>query len=191
MASKSQHIDNQPGLVAEPMPWVARWLAGLAPGSTVLDFACGQGRHARLAHESGHQVLAVDRNAQSLASLPAQLESLCCDLEADPWPFAGRRFDAIVVTNYLFRPRLAHLIHLLAPGGRLIYATFGLGNERFGRPANPAFLLAPGELSQAARTGGLTVVGFESGLTHTPKPAVVERICAWRSPGPEVSFALD
>ena len=88
------------------MAWVERWLGDLVPGSRVLDFACGRGRHAVLAAGKGHRVLAVDRNAEALAGLAAPIETLCSDLEADPWPFADQQFDAVIVTNYLFRPRL-------------------------------------------------------------------------------------
>ncbi len=191
MTSKSQHIDEQHGPLGDAMPWVARWLAGLAPGSAVLDFACGGGRHAVLADSLGHRVLAADRNHDAIAGLPAPIETCCTDLETDPWPFAGRRFDAIVVTNYLFRNRLALLTHLLASGGRLIYATFGQGNEQYGRPRSPEFLLAPGELLAVAQAAGLTVAGFESGYVDSPKPAVVERLCAWRKPASAGAFALD
>lgn len=169
--------------ILDAMPWVTRWLAPLARGASVLDLACGQGRHSLLAADAGHQVLAVDRSGEALAALADQsalIETLLCDLEGAPWPFVGRQFDAIVVTNYLFRKRLSLLPALLAPGGRLIYATFGLGNERYGRPANPDFLLAPGELIRLAQRCGLAVAGFESGYTSTPKPAVIERICALR-----------
>lgn len=191
MTSNSQQINDQHGPLGDAMPWVARWLAGLAAGSTVLDFACGEGRHAILAASLGHQVLAADRNREAMAALPASIETCCTDLEADPWPFAGRRFDAIVVTNYLFRNRLALLTHLLTSGGRLIYATFGQGNEQFGRPRSPDFLLAPGELLAVAQAAGLTVAGFESGYVESPKPAVVERLCAWRKPVSGGVFALD
>ncbi|MFK7965518.1 MAG: class I SAM-dependent methyltransferase [Burkholderiaceae bacterium] len=180
--------------IADAMPWVVRWLAGLEAGSTILDLACGQGRHSLLAAEAGHQVLAVDKNDQALKTLAAKnsrIETLVCDLEAAPWPFSQRRFDAIVVTNYLFRERLSLLPGLLAPGGRLIYATFGLGNEQYGRPSNPDFLLAPGELIRLAQRSGLIIAGFESGVSTTPKPAVVERLCAWRPDASKSPVGID
>ena len=67
----------------------------------------------------------------------------------------------------------------LAPGGVLIYETFMAGNERFGRPSNPAFLLAPGELWAAF--AGLHIIAFEQGLSLQPKPAMVQRLCARRA----------
>tara|TARA_R110002049_G_scaffold227404_1_gene399609 strand:+ start:414 stop:965 length:552 start_codon:yes stop_codon:yes gene_type:complete len=173
------------------MAWVERWLGDLVPGSRVLDFACGRGRHAVLAAGKGHRVLAVDRNAEALAGLAAPIETLCSDLEADPWPFADQQFDAVIVTNYLFRPRLAQLGDLLAPGGRLIYATFGQGNEAYGRPSNPDFLLAPGELLELARRLDLQVAGFESGVCGEPPAAVVERLCAWRQVVPGTRVSID
>jgi len=180
--------------VSDVMPWVARWLAPLDRGASVLDLACGQGRHSLLAANAGHEVLAVDRNADALEGLTgknALIETLCCDLEGAPWPFMNRRFDAIVVTNYLFRERLSLIPMLLAPSGRLIYATFGLGNEQYGRPANPDFLLASGELIRFAQRSGLVIVGFESGYTSAPKPAVIERVCALRSNGSNTPVSID
>jgi len=182
------------GPISDVMPWVARWLAPLPPGASVLDLACGQGRHSQLAADAGHQVLAVDRNAEALAALAGKntlIETLQADLEGAPWPFMERRFDAIVVTNYLFRERLSFLPTLLAPGGRLIYATFGLGNEQYGRPANPHFLLAPGELIRLAQRSGLVIAGFESGYTSVPKPAVIERICALRPDATNCLASID
>jgi SAM-dependent methyltransferase len=175
----------------EASAWVARWLAGLPPATRVLDFAAGSGRHARLARSLGMRVLAVDRDAQALASLDGQgIETRVLDLEAGPWELPPGAFDAVVVANYLFRPRYALLCGLLAPGGRLIHETFALGNEAFGRPSNPDFLLREGELLERAAAGGLTVIGYESGHTTHPKPAVVQRICALRPPLPEYGITL-
>lgn len=151
-------------------------------GGEVLDLACGGGRHARLLAGAGYPVLAVDRDGEALASLTALagLTTLCADLEGEGWPLAGRRFAGVVVTNYLWRPRLPDLLALLADGGVLIYETFMLGNERYGRPANPDFLLRPQELLALARGAGLRVLAFEEGYTATPKPAMRQAICAVR-----------
>jgi len=151
----------------------------LASGGVVLDVACGSGRHARHFFALGHPVEAVDRDAVAIATLAQALPAITArvaDLEAGPWPYAGQRFAGIVVTNYLHRPLFPVLRDSLAPGGVLIYETFMLGNERHGRPSNPAFLLQPGELL-AAFGAGLSVVAFEQGEVAEPKPAVVQRIC--------------
>jgi len=164
-----------------PSPWVVRW-AQLIPPGEVLDLACGNGRHARYFSAMGHAVVAVDRDPAALEALRdvPRVEPLQADLEADrPWPLAGRRFAGIVVTNYLHRPLFAHLLVSLAEGGALIYETFARGNERFGRPSNPAFLLDPGELL-AAFAGKLRVVAFEQGIVTQPKPAAIQRLCALR-----------
>ncbi len=167
--------------VAPADPWVLRWLADLPVGSRVLDFASGAGRHARAAADAGHRVTAIDRDAEALAGLARTgIECICTDLEAGPWPFAGRAFDAVVVTNYLFRARFALLAGTLAPGGRLVAATFAAGNAEFGRPRNPDFLLAPGELLRRAAAAGLMVLAYEHGLRADPAPAVVQRVCAIR-----------
>ena len=179
-------------------PWILRWLDRLPRGASVLDFAAGSGRHARAAAERGLQVLAVDRDEQALARLPdgqaagsPTIRSRAVDLESGPWPFAAHeRFDAVVVANYLFRPRFALLASLLAPGGLLVYETFAQGNERYGRPSNPAFLLAPGELFERAQRAGLTVLAYEAGLVQRPSPAAIQRVCAIRARGAEALALL-
>ena len=160
--------------VEQSSPWVTRW-AGLVERGPVLDVACGAGRHARLFAERGLEVVAVDREPQSIPGV----RFVQADLEADGrWPFGDERFAAIVATNYLHRPLFAQLEAALADGGVLIYETFMVGNEKYGRPSNPAFLLQPGELLQAFR--GLTPLGFEQGYVETPKPAMIQRLCARR-----------
>jgi SAM-dependent methyltransferase len=158
--------------VEAPSPWVLRW-APLVTRGPVLDVASGSGRHARVFAERGLPVVAVDREPQIL---PEGITFVRADLEdGSPWPFAGQRFGGIVVTNYLHRPLLPALAAALAEEGVLVYETFMLGNERFGRPSNPNFLLRPGELLQAF--GALTVLAFEQGESGK---AVVQRICAIR-----------
>jgi SAM-dependent methyltransferase len=162
-----------------PSAWVLRW-AGLAPAACkVLDVACGSGRHSRLFAGQGHTVEAVDRDAAALAGLAGapNIVTRCADLESSPWPYAGRVFGAVVVTNYLHRPLFPCLLDALAPGGLLIYETFALGNERYGRPSNPDFLLKPGELLDLAR-GRLRVLAYEDLIVESPKPAMLQRICA-------------
>ena len=160
--------------------WVQRWV-GLVPPGTVLDLACGNGRHARYFAQLGHPVLALDRDPGALIETAGQgITTVQFDLEDGnaPWPFLGERFAGIVVTNYLHRPLMAHLVRSLAPDGILIYETFAQGNELLGRPANPDFLLAEGELLAHAFTHGLRVIAYEDGYTGVPKPAMVQRLCA-------------
>jgi SAM-dependent methyltransferase len=143
----------------------------------VLDVACGSGRHSRFFRDRGCNVVAVDRDAQSIEALSREgVEALQADIEAGPWPFAEASFDAIIVTHYLHRPLFASLCAGLKPAGFLIYETFGVGNEKYGRPSNPAFLLKPGELLEQTR--GLQVLAYEHGYVAWPKPAVLQRICA-------------
>ena len=163
-------------------PWVRRF-APLLPAGEVLDLACGGGRHARHLAALGHPVLAVDRDPQALALAAGQgIATRQLDLE-DPafaWPFEPARFAGIVVTNYLHRPLFAQLAASLAPDGVLIYETFALGNEAYGKPSNPAFLLARGELLAQAASLGLRVIAFEDGYVSQPKPAMLQRLCAAR-----------
>ena len=162
--------------MAAPSDWVQRWAPLIGPGGTVLDLACGGGRHVRWLAAQGFRVTGVDRDAEALTPLHEVAEVMVADLEAEgPWPLAGRRFDAVVVTNYLWRPRFADVLSLLADDGVLIYETFAAGNEALGRPARPDFLLQRGELLQ--RCAGLRVVAYEDGRLENP-PRCVQRIAA-------------
>lgn len=165
-----------------PSPWVRRFAPLIPAGGEVLDLACGAGRHARLLVGLGYRVEAVDSDEQLLAGLAGVpgIATRRADLEGGAWPYYGRQFEGIVVANYLWRPLLPSLLATLAEGGVLIYETFMAGNERFGRPGNPQFLLRPGELLDLMHRR-FTVVAFEQGEVTTPRPAVVQRICASRA----------
>jgi SAM-dependent methyltransferase len=164
-----------------PSAWVRRFLPLIRRGGNVLDLAGGGGRHTRLLLDMGFRVTAVDRNVEALLRLAGpHCVIRQADLEADgPWPLGGG-YDAIVVTNYLHRPLFPEIRGALAAQGVLIYETFAVGNERFGRPSNPDFLLRPGELLEAFT--GLIVVAFEQGEVADPRPAVIQRIAAINGP---------
>lgn len=166
---------------AAPSPWVARFADEIPAGGAVLDLACGSGRHTRLLLERGHPVTAVDRDVSGLYDLRGEprLTLLRVDLEGAPWPLHGIHFAGVVVTNYLWRPLLNDIVSAVAPGGVLIYETFAVGQERFGRPSNPDFLLHPGELLDAVR-GRLQLRACEHGLVEEGRPAMRSRICARR-----------
>ena len=164
-----------------PSAWVRRFAPLIRQGGHVLDLAAGGGRHTRLLLDMGFRVMAVDRNVDALRALAgARCAVRELDLESgapENVPGAlGGGYDGIVVTNYLHRPLLPMLVQTLAPGGVVIYETFAAGNERFGRPSNPDFLLRPGELLQAF--AALTVTAFEQGELSLPHPAVVQQIAA-------------
>jgi SAM-dependent methyltransferase len=184
---------SNPHFGLAPSPWIAHFASLVAPGARVLDLACGYGRHALYFAARGATVLAVDRDAAALATLAQapNIKTCLADLEAEAWPFGDERFDAIVVSHYLHRPLLPKLRSALAADGALLYETFALGNEAYGRPANPAFLLRPGELLEfaIAPPQPLTVVAFEQGLADlSGRPAIMQRLAAvgtaraWPSP---------
>lgn len=158
-----------------------RWAGWIRPGGSVLDVACGAGRHARWLARLGFEVDAVDRAPELFEEPAPGVTLLAADLEGGPWPYQGRRFDGIVVTNYLHRPLMPVLVASLEAGGVLVYETFARGNERFGKPSNPAFLLQPGELLEAVR-GRLRVLAYEDLVVDEPRPAAIQRICARREP---------
>ncbi len=169
-----------------PSPWVLDVITRLDDvplDLRVLDLACGAGRHVELLLQRGHRVLAVDREVSGLSDLAPNesLEILQFDLEnGAPWPFAGERFKAVVVTNYLHRPTLDQTMGLIAAGGVLIYETFGVGNGRFGKPSNPAYLAARGEIAGHARNSGLDVEIDCDLEIAAPRPAMVQRVLASR-----------
>ena len=169
---------------SDASPWIHRF-AGLVPaGGRVLDVACGGGRHTRFFLDRGHPVTVVDRDTSGVKDLQENpgVEILEFDLEAGaPWPFPGRAFQGVVVSNYLWRQVLPDIVAAVAPGGALLYETFARGQERFGRPHRPEFLLQPGELLEAVG-GALRVVAYEDLILDDPRRAV-QRIAAVRTPG--------
>ena len=167
--------------VTEPSDWTRRWLHLIPPGASVLDVACGLGRHMQLLTQQGCCCTGIDHSAEALATASHYGDTIQADIEGGPWPLMEndlpRRFDLVLVTNYLWRPLFPVLLHSLAPGGLLLYETFAQGNETVGKPSRPDFLLQTGELLQLCRT--LRVVAFEDGFL--PDPArFVQRIAAFR-----------
>jgi SAM-dependent methyltransferase len=170
-------LKNHPPGLSAPSAWVLRHQHLIKPAGRVLDLACGSGRHFRWLAQQGFAVTGVDRDAAALAGLQGLGETLLADVETGPWPLAGRQFDAVVVTNYLWRPLFPLLMGLLDVGAVLIYETFASGHETVGRPSRPDFLLRPGELLQAF--GALRVVAFEDGFeagVDQAMPRFVQRL---------------
>lgn len=165
--------------IAKTSTWLKRFAPLIPKAGQVLDLACGAGRHALYLTQLGHSVLAVDQNigAIEIFNNPLiQCEQM--DLEQDVWPLEGRTFSAIVVNNYLYRPHLDQLPKMLLEGGVLIYETFAQGNEEFGKPSNPDFLLKEGELLALAAHHELKVIAYEDIYQDHPKPAMVQSLCA-------------
>lgn len=164
----------------DPSPWVTRFAPLIHKDGEILDLACGGGRHTRFLHGLGHSIVSLDRDTSKLDDLRGApgIEIMEADLETGQrWPLTNRCFSGIIVTNYLFRPLFPTLLGALAEGGVLIYETFAIGNERFGKPSNPDYLLEPGELL-AVVEDRLRIVAFEQGQVDRPRDAVIERICA-------------
>ena len=160
---------------AAPSEWIQRFAHLLPAQANVLDVACGNGRHATYLSHLGHHVTGIDRNADALAQLPSAVHAVHADMENAPWPLPEQQFDAVVVTNYLWRALWPHILGSVRAGGVLIYETFALGNEAYGKPSRPDFLLAPGELLQVC--AGWHIVAYEHGLRSQPD-RVVQRIAA-------------
>ena len=176
----------QPHISPAPSAWVQRWTHLIAPGGSVLDVACGYGRHAKWFVANKNQIVAVDRLQEAVDFITTQIPPSACEavvanIENGPWPFVGRQFDAVVVTHYLWRPLIPTLLASLAPGGVLIYETFAQGNETVGKPSRPDFLLQTGELLGVCHD--LRVVAFEDGFESDANglnPRFVQRIAAVR-----------
>ncbi|MCX8521298.1 MAG: class I SAM-dependent methyltransferase [Rhodoferax sp.] len=177
--ASADHAEHAVHGLSAPSPWIVRWSHLLAPGCSVLDVACGSGRHLQWFAQRGHPVSGVDKNTATAKRLVPQALLLEADIENSPWPLQDshgpQRFDAVVVTNYLWRPLLPTLVQSVAPGGFLIYETFAAGNESVGRPARADFLLQPGELLQLC--AGMDVVAYENGFLGSPE-RFVQRIVA-------------
>ncbi len=173
-----------------PSSWVTRWSHLVPPGGTVLDIACGQGRHLKWFAEKGHAVVGVDRSAEAIHAVAAFGEAVLADIENAPWPLINsdqpRQFAAVIVTNYLWRPLFPVIAQSLAPGGLLIYETFSEGNETVGKPSRPDFLLRPAELLQTFNT--MRVIAFEEGFLENP-PRFVQRLAAVQPDARDVTGA--
>ena len=167
-----------------PSTWVQRWSHLVRPGGTVLDVACGHGRHLRWFAQRGHPVTGVDRSPEAIAAVAHLGTAIEADIENGPWPLLQggqpQRFDAVIVTHYLWRALFPTLLASLAPGGVLIYETFAAGNETVGKPSRPDFLLQPGELLRVCT--GLRVVAYEDGYLAAPE-RFMQRIAAVNEAG--------
>ena len=165
-----------------PSFWVKRFAKQIPTHATALDLACGSGRNGRWLMARGLHVTFLDRDVSAIADLApaADAEIIKADLETGgPFPILGRQYDCVVVTNYLWRDILDDICEAVTPRGWLIYETFGVGNEVFGRPHNPDFLLRPGELAETVRDS-FRIIGYEHGQREIPSPAVIQRLAAIR-----------
>ena len=153
---------------SQPSAWFVSHAHLVPAGATLLDVACGYGRHAKYFAERGARVTAVDRDAAALASFAdvSNITAELRDLENDAWPYGADSFDAVIVCNYLWRPTLATLLDCIRPGGVLLYETFMDGNEKFGKPSRPDFLLRSDELI-AHVSRDFEIVEFAQGPEHT------------------------
>lgn len=158
-----------------PSAWITRFAHLARPQGDVLDIACGLGRHMRLFHAQKHHVTGIDKSQEAIDSVANLGQAIQADIEGGPWPLPDRQFDAVIVTHYLWRPLWPQILASVKPGGMLLYETFGQGNEAYGKPSRPDFLLAPGELLQVCQ--GWTIVAYEHGVLHQPD-RVMQRIAA-------------
>ena len=165
-----------PGAISS---WIKRWTHLVPPRGSVLDIACGQGRHMKWFTEKGHAVVGVDRSPEAINTAARFGAAIRADIENDPWPLMKgdqiRQFDAVIVTNYLWRPLFPVIAQSVAPGGLLLYETFSQGNETVGKPSRADFLLRPAELLSAFET--MRIIAFEEGFLENPS-RFVQRIAA-------------
>ena len=173
--------------VQEPSAWIARFAHLVCSQGSVLDLACGMGRHTRFFSARDHAPTSVDKAPEATRSVADIAETITADIENNSWPLTGRSFDGVVVTNYLWRPLWPLILGSVKPGGVLLYETFAQGNEAYGRPSRPEFLLAPGELLQVC--AGWNIVAYEHGRLAQPE-RVVQRIAAIRPDGAATPAAL-
>lgn len=162
-----------------PSEWVQRYAALIRPQGKVLDVACGAGRHMKLMASMGLHCVGIDRSGEALSHAGAHGHVIEADIENGPWPLAGQRFDAVVVTHYLWRPLFPTLIDSLLDGGVLLYETFAVGHETVGKPSRPEFLLREGELLDVAREHRIRVVAFEDVWLDHPRRRI-QRMVAIR-----------
>ena len=175
-----RNCNNPAQMNASPEEWVKKHIHLIPEKSTVADIACGKGRHTRLLLRRGFFVVAFDKDVSGLRDIPPtpNLRVVEVDLEADNECLKHpKEFSAIIVVNYLHRPLFDNLIHALKPGGILIYQTFMVGNERYGRPHNTDYLLKENELSTRLEAE-FRIIEFDQGYIEYPKPAVIQKICA-------------
>jgi SAM-dependent methyltransferase len=165
-----------------PSAWIVKYAPLIRSGGHVLDLACGSGRHAIWLAAQGYLVDAIDRDATAMAAMAGldNIHTQLADLEATTAYQFTQQYDGIVVSRYLYRPLLPRLAAILKPGGVLIYETFMQGNERYGKPSNPDFLLQPNELL-THYAESLRIAAFKQGDEQTPTPAVMQRICALKA----------
>tara|TARA_B100000686_G_C16671547_1_gene906762 strand:- start:244 stop:795 length:552 start_codon:yes stop_codon:yes gene_type:complete len=162
-----------------PSDWIVKWAPLIIEKGKVLDIACGSGRHSVFLANAGHFVTALDKDVSRLPHDP-QIKAIKSNLEdLSAWPLVGKKFNGIIVTNFLYRPLFPVISRSLLPGGVLIYETFGIGNESYGRPRSKRFLLQPGELLEAF-SREFVIIAYENGIRSVPSPAVIQRIIAIR-----------
>ena len=168
-----------------PSDWITRYCP--PSGGTALDLACGKGRHSFWLADHGWQVTALDRDlSDTQTGHNTGIDWIEADLESGHWPLGDRQFDLVVVVNYLHRPLFEYLRKAITPGGTLLYETFMIGNEAFGRPQSPEFLLRPNELPNAF--SGWEINAFEQGPQYksgATVPFAVKQFLSARKPSPK------
>ena len=170
---------------SDPSNWIKKTLDSVGRSvRRAVDIASGAGRHSFLLSDIASDVTAVDRNPElSKYFKDTHVQFLCIDLERATWPMEGDLYDIVLVSNYLYRPHLINIIELVSPGGFLVYETFGDGNERFGKPSNPNFLLKSGELRSSVGDDFVIIEDF-FGEVEEPQHAVKSRLFARRAEYP-------
>ncbi|MGB0653179.1 MAG: class I SAM-dependent methyltransferase [Thermoplasmatota archaeon] len=137
-------------------PWsvVTEFLADLPPGQRLLDLMAGNGRHAALAKEAGHDAWWCDWSRPAARLAAGHLVGPVVVGDATALPFAGASFDACIYIAGLHGipapegrvASLAELRRVLSPGGRALVTVWAREAPRFaeeGPPGEPFDLVVP------------------------------------------------
>ena len=134
----------------------------LAPGSTALDIACGEGRNSIYLALQGFRVTAMDISDVGIAKGKKRAEEAGVivdfrQVDLDVYKITDN-FDLIINFNFLLRPLIIEEVKSLNAGGLLLFDTI-LESPQLLASHNPTYLLRHGELRRIFE-------GFDGEILH-------------------------